>query len=175
MRYKYDELNRRGVYFSRFMDTVGDGSGTVEQAVDGSITPVEFCVTAPAGYAYVVNSLTINYAVTGKLDIGYGAAATALPNGLSIYEKNKDGDVTRNALFQLPIKDNSNWGAYSFDVLPLTLKNDNQSLTFVYDFIRDGAPIVLNPGYSYCVKINDKMTSYVNTHYSRVGMVKVDV
>lgn len=175
MKHHYEDQNKKGVYFSRFMDTVGDATGTVEQAVNGSVTPVEFCVTAPSGYAYIVHALTITYAVTGKLDSGGYGNGSALTNGVAVYEKNPDGSVKRDATFQLPIKSNVTWSAYSFNSSSLTFGSGDESLSFKYDFIDDSAPIVLSPGQSYCLKVQDDLSAVCNNHYARVGMVKVKV
>ncbi len=78
--------NRRPITFIRKLDTVGDGSGTTNMAVDGDPTPVIFKIKPAAGQIFQVSRLIIYISDNSSFDSGgWGAlGGSPLTNGCII-------------------------------------------------------------------------------------------
>lgn len=162
-----------GTIASRFMDTVGDGTGSIDMNVNGSVTPVTFKVTAAANELLIVNRAIIFIKDSGSLDADSYGNGLALTNGItgSVIKS----DATEIPMFgQHPVKTNGDWAAYCYDIADHSFGIGDSILSARYTFTRDGGPIGLMPGDSLEVYINDDLTGLTG-HHIRLGMVSVPV
>lgn len=172
----YSKRNIEGRYASRFVCTNGDGTGSIEMNVDGSVTPVDFKITAGANQLLIIHRMLPHILDDGPLDAGYYGKNLILTNGIHlITEKFVDGVLTETvATYQYPIRKNVDWGAYCYDVQNIAFGGGVDSLLARYTLDKDGAPFALYPGESFIVRIADDLTQLVGQH-ARAGMVLVDV
>jgi hypothetical protein len=89
----------------RFLDTVGNGTGTKNAIGNYSVTPGVFFIQPAAGVKYVLTQFTFHYSDSGGFSGAvYGSAAAALTNGILLQAT--VNSVTYDLLDGLPIKDN---------------------------------------------------------------------
>lgn len=169
-------MNKRwretAVHAARFADTVGDGTGSINANVDGSVTPVDFKVTIPAGKVGIVHRLIVTIRDSGSLDSGLYGNNITLVNGIDVIYKDPYGNETVRSA-QHPIKSNIDWAAYCYDVEIHPWGSGDQGMFARYTFTKDGAPLVLPAGSEYIIRINDDLTG-LTAHHFRLGMAVVD-
>lgn len=87
----------------RVLDTVGDGTGSTSQNVNGSVTAVEYFVQPPAGTSYILKRMNV-LVIDANFNVAtsYGALA-ALTNGIKIEVRNING-VVKDFTEQVKIK-----------------------------------------------------------------------
>ena len=154
------------------MDTVGDGTGNIEMAVDGSTTPVLYKVTCPVGETYELHRVIVTVRDTGSFDTGGFGNGSALTNGIQVLTNRPTrAIVEKDKTLQLPIKRNSDWGAYMYDAEVHTFGTGDQVFHGRYTFDQDGEPLKLGPGDSLIVSIRDDCTT-VNEMHVRIGMTR---
>ena len=165
------KLSSIGSNVSRFLDTVGDGTGSVDGNVNGSVTPVVLKAVASGG-KLIVNRLIIHITDTGAFDASKYGNNITLTNGITV--KHMRGvEVVYDATCQIPVKANGDWSAHCYDVTSLSFGVGDDMLTVRWTFTKDGLPIVLNDGDSFEVTINDDLTGLVDHHF-KIGAIYVD-
>lgn len=165
-----EKIANFGVIESRFCDTVGDGTGSINANVNGSVTPVEFMVTAPANTWIALNRLVVFVKDGGSFDTGSYGNGITMTTGIKIILR--DADLTEeDVTVQKSIKFNTDWSAYCYDVMHHNFGSGDETLTARYTFTKDGSPIILPPGRSFVVQINDDLTG-LDEHTFRLGLVE---
>ena len=164
----YDNQRKHGAWASRFLDTVGDGTGSIEANVDGSGAPVDFNYTVPEGHILLVDRLVVWIEDNGSFDAGLYGNGLALANGIM-------AGRTINGTFeprttQLPIRANADWPAYSFDFDYIDIGQGPNVAVARYSYIKDGAPIVYTENTKYTMRIQDDLSNLVG-HRFRLGAV----
>ncbi len=105
--------------FGAFMDTVGDQTGSIEQNVDGSSTPVEFKVVVAEGTVFVINGI-IQYVrekdiapsgANGTVRFASGAPDIPLANGV-LLEVRRAGGGTLDLFSGESLKEFSEWAQH---------------------------------------------------------------
>jgi hypothetical protein len=152
----------------RFLDTTGDGSGTKNANVNGSVTPVIFRINAPTGYEYIIPRMLVKIedASASFSAENYGAIST-LANGITLAIHDENGDSILDLLDGLTIKSNVNWARYAFDNEFSNFGNGNVFLRVRWSFFLSGSPLVIRPGHSLRATIRDDLTGLVG-HYFQV-------
>lgn len=102
-------------HFSRFLDTVGDGTGTKE-ATGNYATPTKFMIVAAGNEDVNVARLIVGMSDAGSFDADSYGNGISLSNGIIIDVQDDDDNV----LFSLtdptlPIKTNAQWAHYCHD------------------------------------------------------------
>ena len=143
-----------------------DASGATEQAVDGSVTPVEFAIRAEQGVTKWVTGFRLTI-IGPNLDIGtnqlrrYANNAAGLVNGIDI-ETLQAGEVVQIGVG--PITTIADYFLYQRDFTSLVsaISNNEDLLTFDFEFDR---PVVLVEGSTdeVVIRINDDMTAALST------------
>jgi hypothetical protein len=164
---------RGGRWWATFLDTVGDMSGSINQAVDGSVTPVNFMFTVPAGYIYYVHRAIITLKDAGTFDVEKYGNGITLANGV-ILGSIRDGAVV-DATFQKPIMSNGDWAAYAYDLTFHTEGTGENVAAISYEFERDGQPVMIHEGGSFLMQIRDDLTGLTEQQARIAGvLVKLD-
>lgn len=163
-----------GRWASRFLDTVGDGTGSINMAVNGASTPVVFKYTAPEGYRAIINRIIIAIKDSGSIDSGLYGNGEALDNGVTFGIIDKNGVLIDDMTYQLPIKVNTDYQSYCHDVTLSSFGSGDSTLTARYTFTKDGAPITIESGNSYAFFINDNLFD-LSFHTVRVGATYVSM
>jgi hypothetical protein len=166
---RFGHIKSNGRYKAEFLDTVGDGSGSITSNINGSITPVLFKVTAGVGETLLVNRLLLHLADIGGLDAGAYGNNIVMTNGIELGVM-RDGVVILDLTAKLKIKTNADWGAYCYDVTELGFGLGDNYLAVRWTFTKDGAALRLDEGDSFFLKVNDDLTG-LTKHHSRLGML----
>lgn len=165
----FDQSSKRTPMY-QYADTVGDGSGSTNQAVDGSITPVSFKVVPPAGVSYGIARVVFSLRDTGTMDSGgWGNnGGNPLANGMKfIWHKNGvDIDLTPESITSHYILagvcydlDHNNWGA------------GDEYITARFSFTKAGQYLTFNgdEGDYLEVLVRDNLTGLVDQRLSAQG------
>ena len=157
-----ETLANQLVLSERFVDE----SGSFEQVVDGSVTPVEFAIRAEQGFTKWVRGFRL-VIIGPNLDIStnqlrrYGSAAAGLTNGIQI-ESFQSGETA--SITAAPVSTIADYFLYQDDFLSLVsaISNNEDLLTFDFAFVR---PVVLVEGSTdeVIIRIRDDLTAALNT------------
>ena len=160
---------------SRFADTVGNGTGSINANVDGSVTPVTFKVTPGAGEIIKIRRMII-YILDASIDSGGYGGLSALTNGIHVHVVRYSGlgsefidwDITG----QLDIVRNTDWKALCHDEIYSNYGTGLESLSYRYTFTNDGDYITLTGDNQdeFRIIINDDLTG-LSGHLFRIGMI----
>lgn len=171
------QVFRRAVPIFRYLDTVGDGSGTKEAIgnySDAGDGVTEFKITPAAGEIFEINRMIISLSDVGSLDSdSYGNGIT-LTNGISVVLGNDTG-----VLYTLtngdPIKTNSNWGHLCYDVNVLEFGQGNEHLVVRWTFTKGyGGPFTLDGDHGdyLAVILNDSFVGLTEHRFHVQGEEK---
>ncbi len=162
----YESKRRYGTWASRFMDTVGDGSGSIDAVVDGSSTPVDFHYLVPAGKVALVDRLIIWVKDSGGFDVANYGNGVVLTNGML------DGVTDPAGVFQhsgdLAVKTNGDWASLCYDVTYHSFGQGDNILVARYSFFKDGSSIMVPAGYKFTIRIQDALAGLTG-HRFRLG------
>ena len=145
----------------QFLDTNGDGSGSIEMTGDYSMTADDFYVEAQAGEVLSIYEMLITVVDNANFTAaGYGGAA-ALTNGihLSVHD-----DTGAEVLLLTPryVKANYHWAAECYDAELVEFGAGDNAYIVRWTFARSGSPIVLEPGWSLRAELHDSFTALVS-------------
>jgi hypothetical protein len=128
----------------RYLDTVGDGSGVKEHAVDYSgASATKLLIKPPAGEVYVVERMLVAIVAAGQVLASKYGDQNALSNGLLVVVE-RDEDLLADLTDEVPIKTNSDWGRLCFDVLSSGVGPGDTYVLIRWTFGRAGKPIFLD-------------------------------
>lgn len=172
----YSELASRGTQASRFMDTVGDGTGSIDMNVNGAITPVRFFLRTLVGHVALLYRQIVHLTDTGSIDSGGFGNGMSLTNGIEIgrWSFTANDWLGPRLTEQLPITTNTLWAGYGFDLDHNKWGLGDESLTSRFSFFKDGGPILIGDNCGWAVEINDDLTSLSSFHI-RIGFLEVKI
>ena len=148
----------------RYLDTVGDGTGTKVAISDYSVTPQTFKIVCPVGKGYTITSLTLHISGATNFQInGYGSINTGLTNGIVIQAI--IGGVTFDFTNGMPFKTNDDLGHISSIINHVTYSGTGDSLIVQFVVTEFGVPLTLNPGDSLQVILHDNFTGLGSQHF----------
>lgn len=128
----------------RYMDTVGDGTGT-KSATGIYATPTEFKVVPAAGEVFELHRMIISLSDTaGSLDSGSYGNGIVLTNGIKVEIRNASGTI-----FALtndrPVITNAEWGHLCYDVNVLNFGTGDEHLVVRWTFTKGyGGPFIVD-------------------------------
>lgn len=166
-RKPYDYLRVKGTWASRFLDTVGDGSGSIEARVDGSDTPVDFHYAVPEGKILLIDRLIVWIRDAGTFDADKYGNRLVLTNGIIGGRTDESGTFIPRTT-QLPVRTNSDWPAYSFSFQYIPIGVGDNVAVAEYSYNKDGGPLVFHGGTSYTLRIADNLLELTG-HRFRIG------
>lgn len=164
---------------SRYLDTVGDGTGIKNMALlDGSVTPVILRAKPSEGEIYAIERIIITMTLSANNpNSGYGGQVANLTNGivLQVITGAAGGSIVWNITDDIPIVANHDWKRLCHDEIISTYGTTQSALSWRYTFTRDDGQVILDGNNSdeLQIIINDDLTSVSNLseHYVRAGMV----
>lgn len=163
------EYDNGKVPFYQLMDTVGDGSGNDNMAVDGSVTPVTFLVKPSAGQVLKIARIITSLRDGGAFDSGgWGNNSSPLTNGMELKWK-RDG-VLYN-LTKEPIRSHYDLASYSYDIDHQSFGSGDEFLTNRFTFTKAGQYLTLDGdlGDELQVIVNDNIDYLVDQRVSAQG------
>jgi hypothetical protein len=161
----------------QILDTVGDASGTIEQAVDGSSTPVEFIIKPASDEKYILKRLNL-LAIAGNFNnaANYGSAANPLTTGIDVFVRDSTG-IILNYTAKKKITRSHDWGLLSGVDAVAQGGAGSDPLLVRWTFSNGGDNLELNGknGEELVVKISDNMTSFITSQIAMAQGTKVKV
>ncbi len=144
------------------MDTVGDGSGSGNMAVDGSTAPVMFKVAPPAGSIYGIARIITSLSGSGLDSGGWGnSLGTPLTNGFELiwHRGGVDYNLTEN-----PIQSFFDLAAVCHDLVLQDWGQGSQFITARFTFTKAGQYLMLNgdDGDYLAATVNDDLSTIVD-------------
>lgn len=170
------EYSRLGAsqFVDQYLTTGGDGSGSEEQTVDGSVTPVEFYITPPAGQVYLIKFMSWDMICSSSIDslLTYGNIAP-LTNGVIFAVEEVAAAVTIRGLNGTrPIRDNADLFFMGMQGTDIGNRNDANALTGYTDFMQVfGSPLRLTEEERLVCRVQDDLTSIVSQKMLVTGRI----
>jgi len=151
----------------RFLDTVGDGSGTKNATGDYSSGQEEFLIAPAAGEVFVLEQMTISIYDQGSLAPNTYYVGNGLTNGIQVKVKDAGADLLdlTDLVAVKTISDWSNLGARLFEHKNWS-SAPTDHVSILWDFAERGYPIVLDgdAGQYLAVELDDDLSGLLE-HY----------
>ena len=157
--------------FYQRVDTVGDGSGNSNMAVDGSITPVVFKISPGEGETIKLARIMIYVEDSGAFDADKWGNGITLANGID-FKVSKNGVVSD--LLGFSIKSSGEMASICHDINHESFGIGNEFVSFRWTFEKAGSKISLRgSGLILGDAVNDELQLIVNDDLR--GLVKMYV
>jgi len=156
---------------SRYADTVGDGSGTVNFNGDYSSAAEEAILMAGTGEDYVISRLIVSVYDTKTFTAQIYASIGVLGNGIEVKHIAANGTTVLNDLTDSePITINAEWGMMCYDVDVKSWGAGNEMLLARWTFAKAGQDgINLSEGESIRVFMSDNLSGLLNHRFMFQG------
>ena len=156
----------------RYLDTNGDGTGTKNANVNGSVTPVVFKIQPSADQAMEIGEVIIHIEDVGGFDSGKYGNAIIMANGIEVGVYNTSNDaLLRDMLDGIDVLTNHDWGRTAQDIQYLDFGTGNPGLFARWTF-NGGEPIELTEDEYLGITINDDLTGLVEHFFFAHGSYK---
>jgi len=152
---------------NRILDTNGDGTGSTNQAVDGSVTPVTFKLAPAAGEVILVSRIMFYIEDTGNFDADEWGNGITLANGVQINQKTKG--TTSN--FGAACKTTGDLAGMMYDINHFAFGIGNEIVCGRLTFTKFGEPMRLDGDFDdeLQIVIQDDLTGLVNQRVTAQG------
>lgn len=140
-----------------------DSNGSYDMTVNGSVTPVRFAITPPAGMIWMINRLNIFMLASGMTNSSFGGIAGGLATGLTI-TLDVNGSPSFDILRGYRIKQNKDifkiWPSVQPNTTVLSGQNDVISADAdTHRFLNRPLPLDGKLGHSLALRINADLES----------------
>lgn len=178
------DKNKDGLWQSQFMDTVGDGTGTINQAVDGTdiltypLGYAPFKLTVPEGQNYFISRLIGAIDVSGRFASGGFGLGPALTTGWQLWrcaDPTNPDDFDYEWTYQHRVQQNQDFAHYAYDNTVTTWSQQYETMAWRYTITKDaaGGTFWLKGGQSMCARVYDNLASRMDDFNLRVAFVNV--
>lgn len=155
------------------LDVNGDGSGSKNGAVDGSVTPAVFKYNVPAGKSFLLDRMLVYIQDSGTFDVEDYGNGVVLPSGIEIGVYNKSDDsLALDFLAGEPVKSNGDWAANCFDLNYFTFGTGDESISVRWTFTKTGGYIYVSDDQYFAVTINDNLSGLTKHQFRIQGRLK---
>lgn len=154
--------------FFRHLDTVGDGTGSIDGNGNYSVTPRKLKLTAASELD--LHRMMVEIRDTGAFSAEKYGALAELTNGVKVEAIDADDNVLIDLLDGTPIKSNAEWGANCYDVDLKTWGAGDEFVLVRWTFAKAGAPLTLHAGESLQVTLQDDLSGLVEHHFLVQGV-----
>jgi len=159
--------------FFRQADTVGDGTGTKNAAVNGSVTPVKFILTPRTGERSLRIYRLLGFVVdTGTFDSGSYGNGITMTNGITMKHIDDSNRTILDFMDGDPVLKNPDWKRLCYDATVSSYGVGDEALAVRWTFTNSGPPISIPFGDRIEIEINDDLTGLVNQRFTFEGAVK---
>ena len=149
------------------LDTTGDGSGTTNMNVDGSVTPVTFKIEPGAGDLYKIARIIIFVEDNGTFDSDKWGNGITLANGFNF--KLQRDNVTTD-LIGFSIKTTGEMASVCHDIDHRSFGTGNEFVSFRWTFTKAGSAIDLYNEDELQLVVNDDMTNMIKMYVHAQGI-----
>lgn len=154
------------------LDTVGDGTGSKDAGVDGSVTPVAFKYVPEHGDKTEIHRMLMHCQVSSVCDAGKYGDVAVLDTGVTVQIRNINDDaIVLDLSNGLPVKCNADWSRVCYDMKPDDFGPGNNFVNVRWTFAKSGAPVFLQDDQYFCVIINDNLAGLVEHVFTIQGKI----
>ena len=155
----------------RYLETTGDGSGTVDAIGNYAATATAFKVTPPANRVYALSRMIVQAIDTGAFDADKYGNNITLTNGILALVRDSNGGTLLDLCDSQPIKTNAGWAAVCYDSRSDDYGTGNNYLSVRWTFSKAGAwPLVDgSQGQDFAVVLNDDFTGLIKQTFMIQG------
>ena len=148
---------------TRVLDTVGDGTGTIEATGNYSAAVEEFFIQPAATEVIRLSRLLISVEDSGNFDAAKYGNGITLSNGIKVICYNGETDTESSHTGQLSVMHNADWGSYCYDVDVKTWGIGNEVLLARWTFQKSGQYLRLrgSVGDKFIIRLEDDFTDLV--------------
>lgn len=156
-----------GHYLNSFLRN----GGSNDMAVDGDPTPVDFSLTAPAGFDYFVHRINFAIVTTAVVNADkFGDLGSGLTNGLRLFVTDADDRELFDLFDGEPVKTNGQFASFAgVDVRTLS-GSKGVGIRWTFSKATDSAPIKIPSGWSLVAKVQDDVASLVTFTITAQGL-----
>jgi hypothetical protein len=160
-------------YIARYLDTVGDGTGTIQANGDYSGGEEIFFIQPPAGNVFSIARLIVYIEDTIQVIPDNYGGISALANGVTIRVQD-DTRTVKDCVDGQPIKTNGQWSRVCFDVNFFTAGSGNKSVVVRWTFAKSGIPLTLRGSNNERLEavVNDDLRGLVEHTFMVQGFLK---
>ncbi len=157
------QANEIRPHIAQYLDTVGDGTGTIEAIGNYSGAETDFFIQPPAGCIYELSRAIITIEDNGSIDSGgYGNNSSPLTNGIRV-EVRLNGQPVNVLTAQVNIKRTADWKGLCFDGEVADFGAGNSFFVVRWTFTKDGDLIRLTE--------NDVLAFVLNDNFVTQGLI----
>jgi hypothetical protein len=145
---------------SRFLDTVGDGSGLYQATGNYLSAAEDFKIVPASNEVITLERMIVSVSDTVGMDADFYGNNLTLVNGIKVEVRDGSGLIFSLTDPQHPVFTNAGWAHYCYDASMLTWGTGNENLVVRWTFSKSGAPVVLRGirGEYLTVTVNDNLT-----------------
>lgn len=156
----------------RYLDTVGDGTGTKNAIGNHASAAEEYKIVPPSDETYILERVLISIRDTGTFDAENYGNGVGLTNGIIVEKRNGSGQLL-DLTDGLPIMHNAGWGAQCFDISHLAMGTGDEIMNIRWTFSRSGQPIRLDGvnGEYLSFTLNDDFSGLVQHYFQVQGWI----
>lgn len=152
----------------RYLDTNGDGTGTIDATGDYSAAAEDFYFEATEGTT--IHRMIVSVGDTTSMQAQeYGNIGSALANGITVKLYNEHGALYEDLTDGQPVTTNSEWGALCYDADVKAWGAGNELLVVRWTFSNSGRPLHLGTSAKLVVQVNDDMTGLLSHRFMIQG------
>jgi hypothetical protein len=126
-------------YINQYLSLNGDGTGEIEMVGNYSSAEGIFYFEVPAGYHMHANRLIVYLRDTGAFDAAKYGNNVTLAAGIFLEIVN-ESDVVQTTLTPRPVRTNSEWGSFCYDIVNHSFGTGDEFLLVRWTFGHATAP-----------------------------------
>ncbi len=138
---------------------------TIDAAVNGSGTPVDYSYTVPAGEQMDIERMLVFIQDGGRFDAAKYGNNITMSTGIEVVANGMD------LLDSVDIVHNADWAAMCFDFAHFTMGTGDEAASVRWTFGKAGAPLRLTAGQSLTITINDNLAPLTEHRFNIQGTV----
>jgi len=156
----------------RYLDTVGDGSGTKNANGDYSSVAQDFKITTqPNISSNLIQALNIHIRDGSALSANEYGNVAALTNGVSVKIHNASNVAVIDLTDGIPVKSNAGWSRGAFNMRADDFGSGDNFISAQWHFNDPGSWMSLPTGYSLRVHLNDNLSGLIDHYFFVTGHV----
>ena len=169
-----EDTSREAVY--RFLDTNGDGTGSIDAAVNGASTNQRFWISPPlgGGVVFALERVIVFLSDSGSLDSGlYGNGINlGVGQGLLLQKTSRDGTTVLNDLMAgQEIRTNLDWTKYAYDKSPFSYGSGEEGYAVRWTFSKAGQSLYIHDDEALSLFVRGNLSGLNNHTFHVQGRV----
>ncbi len=146
----------------------GDGTGSTDGAVDGSVTPVVLKLLPPAGRQVAVERLIVSYSDAGSFDSAKYGNGITVANGVLVAVHRVVDDAVVLELGN--VRTNADWGGLCYDIALVDFGTGNAYLNVRWTLSKDtGGPLLIGADQYLAITIRDNLSNLASQRFEARG------